>query len=55
MKIRHKKNPNLVNLSKKLSGTLHDLSFIVTGYTKSPQQRSLKMEWYQPVRISDGV
>jgi hypothetical protein len=49
------KNSNLVNLAKKILDTLHDVSFIVTGNIKSPYKRFLKVEWYQPLGISDGV
>jgi hypothetical protein len=50
-----KKNPYLVNLVKSYRALYMSSSFIVTGDIISPQKRSFKVEWYQPLRISDGV
>jgi len=50
------RNPRLVKNGANISGNLREfVRFIAAGVTNSPQKRSLRLKWYQTVRVTEEV
>jgi hypothetical protein len=53
IKIGPKYRPVYINIGQFTQ--MHMLSYTVAGDIKSPQKRSLRLEWYRAVRIAEEV